>query len=115
MAGLFQYGYFARGVNQRQFVRESFLLSDRDHAILFFLCFVDYLYCLPKSNMSLIITSKDAVEESGTSQKSDMAGVQGCQGPALADTGSAKRMRPACRYAADCGNKSSISSRGRPR
>jgi hypothetical protein len=64
VAGLFQYRYFTRGINQRELIRESFLLSESDDAILFFLCFVDYLYCLPESNMSLVITSEDAVEES---------------------------------------------------
>ena len=39
----------------------------------------------------------------------------GVRGRPVADTGSAKRMRPACRYANDCGNRSSISSRGSPR
>ena len=37
---LFQYGDLAGAVHHRQFVGESFLLSDRDHSILFFLCFV---------------------------------------------------------------------------
>ena len=61
--GLFQYRYFARGVNQRQLVRESFLLSDCDHAILFFLCFVQNLNSLPEGYMALIPRSKDAIQK----------------------------------------------------
>ena len=63
-AGLFQDRHLACGINQRQLVRESFLLSDRDYAILFFLCFVYNLYGLPEGNMSLVITSKDTVQKS---------------------------------------------------
>ena len=61
--GLFQYRYFARGVNQRELIRESFLFSDCNHAILFFLCFVYYLYSLPESDMLLVITSKDTIQK----------------------------------------------------
>ena len=64
MAELFQYGDLPCVVHDRQFVGKAFLFSDCDDAILFFLCLVDYLYGLPESNMSLVITSKDAVEES---------------------------------------------------
>ena len=36
----FRIATWPRGVNQRQFIREAFFLSDRNYAILFFLCFV---------------------------------------------------------------------------
>jgi hypothetical protein len=39
LAGLFQDRHLARGINQRQLVRKSFLFSHCDYAILFFLCF----------------------------------------------------------------------------
>ena len=74
VAALLQYRDFARGVHQRQFVGESFLLSDRDDAILFFLCFVDYLHGLPERYMPLIPLPEDAVQQSRHSQEADMAG-----------------------------------------
>ena len=61
--GLFQYRYFARGVNQRELIRESFLFSDCNHAILFFLCFVQNLNSLPEGDMPLISGSKDTIQE----------------------------------------------------
>ena len=64
VAGLFQDGHLAGGVNERELIGKSFLLSDCDDAILFFLRFVDYLYGLPKGNMSLIIQPKDTVQKS---------------------------------------------------
>ena len=61
--GLFQYRYFARGVNQGELIRESFLFSDCNHAILFFLCFVQNLNSLPKGYMPQISRSKDTVQK----------------------------------------------------
>ena len=61
--GLFQYRYFARGVNQRELIRESFLFSDCNHAILFFLCFVQNLNSLPEGYMAQISRSKDAIQK----------------------------------------------------
>jgi hypothetical protein len=65
VAALFQYSNLAGAVHDRQFVGKAFLLSDRDYALLvFFLCSFHQFDCLPKSNMSLVITSEDAIEES---------------------------------------------------
>jgi hypothetical protein len=63
VAGLLQNCDFARAVNDGQLVRESFPFSQCDYAILFFLCLVDYLNCLPERNMTLIITPKDTVKK----------------------------------------------------
>jgi hypothetical protein len=63
LAALLQYRDLAGAVHDRQFVREAFFLSDCDYSILFFLCFVRYLYGLPESNMSLVITSKDTIQK----------------------------------------------------
>jgi len=51
---LFQCRHFAGGINEGQLIGESFLLSDCDHSILFFLCFVCHLHRLPARYMALI-------------------------------------------------------------
>jgi hypothetical protein len=64
VAGLLQNCDFARAVNDRQFVRESFPLSQCDYAILFFLCLVHYLDCLPKGYMTELIIAKYTIKKS---------------------------------------------------
>ena len=50
--------------DERQLVREPFLLSYRnDTFLVFFLGFVDNLHCLPKCDMPLTVRSEDPVQK----------------------------------------------------
>jgi hypothetical protein len=52
-------------VHDRQFIGQTFLLSECDHALfVFFLGSVHQLYGLPKGDMALISGSKDAIQKS---------------------------------------------------
>ena len=63
-AGLLQYRDLARAEDDCQLVRESFLFSHCDYAILFFFCFVHNLHCLPEGYMTVIIIPKDTIQKS---------------------------------------------------